>query len=165
MNIFVLDNDPSLAARYHCDKHVVKMITETCQLLSTFLRSKGHTNSILYKSTHINHSCNVWLRESPANFMWLVSLLAGLLIQYRIRYNKFDTFIHAEEIHTYAYNIGCDYIFAGYNMKDHMTPFKLCMPEQYKVEGDPVTSYRNYYIAEKKDFCEWKNEIPEWWKE
>ena len=31
MNIFYLDNDPTTAARYHCNKHVVKMILESAQ--------------------------------------------------------------------------------------------------------------------------------------
>lgn len=35
VNIFMLDHDPVAAARAHCDKHVVKMIVETAQLLST----------------------------------------------------------------------------------------------------------------------------------
>jgi hypothetical protein len=35
MNIFVLDQDPKLAAQAHLDKHVVKMIIEYAQLLST----------------------------------------------------------------------------------------------------------------------------------
>jgi hypothetical protein len=37
MNIFVLDLDPRRCARYHCDFHVGKMITETAQILSTVL--------------------------------------------------------------------------------------------------------------------------------
>jgi len=28
MNIFILDEDPKVAARMQCDKHVVKMIVE-----------------------------------------------------------------------------------------------------------------------------------------
>ena len=35
MNIFVLDEDPIKAAEYHCNKHVVKMILESAQMLST----------------------------------------------------------------------------------------------------------------------------------
>jgi len=35
MNIFYLHNDPQVCAAYHCDKHVVKMILEYAQLLST----------------------------------------------------------------------------------------------------------------------------------
>ena len=35
MNIFYLDNDPKVAAEMHCDKHVVKMLVEYAQILST----------------------------------------------------------------------------------------------------------------------------------
>lgn len=35
MNIFVLDRDPKVAAQMHLDRHVVKMIIEYAQLLST----------------------------------------------------------------------------------------------------------------------------------
>ena len=35
MNIFYLDRDPVIAAQMMCDKHVVKMILESAQMLST----------------------------------------------------------------------------------------------------------------------------------
>jgi hypothetical protein len=35
MNIFYLDKDPIKAAEYSCDKHVVKMILESAQMLCT----------------------------------------------------------------------------------------------------------------------------------
>ena len=35
MNIFYLHENPEICAEYHCDKHVVKMILETAQMLST----------------------------------------------------------------------------------------------------------------------------------
>ena len=35
MNIFYLDKDTIIAAEMMCDKHVVKMILESAQLLST----------------------------------------------------------------------------------------------------------------------------------
>ena len=35
MNIFYLNKDPKICAEQHCDKHVVKMIVEYAQLLST----------------------------------------------------------------------------------------------------------------------------------
>ena len=35
MNIFILDTDPIVAAQLQCDKHVVKMIVESAQMLST----------------------------------------------------------------------------------------------------------------------------------
>ena len=35
MNIFVLDKDPVISAQMMCDKHVVKMCTESLQMIST----------------------------------------------------------------------------------------------------------------------------------
>ena len=35
MNLFILDQDPVVAAQLQCDKHVVKMIVESAQMLST----------------------------------------------------------------------------------------------------------------------------------
>lgn len=35
MNIFYLERDPKIAAEFHCDKHVVKMIVESAQMLSS----------------------------------------------------------------------------------------------------------------------------------
>lgn len=46
MNIFVLDYNPQKAALYHCDKHVVKMILESAQILSSICRLK---NGVLTK--------------------------------------------------------------------------------------------------------------------
>ena len=78
MNIFALSSDPFESAQMMCDKHVVKMIIETAQLLSTAHRvldgeqytdktSNGRSiqrwrltdaydmENSLYKATHINH--------------------------------------------------------------------------------------------------------------
>ena len=34
------------------------------------------------------------------------------------------------------------------------------------VEGDSITSYRNYYREAKRDFAVWSTrDIPEWWRE
>ena len=35
MNIFAVHDNPIISAQQLCDKHVVKMIVESCQLLST----------------------------------------------------------------------------------------------------------------------------------
>ena len=42
MNIFFLHRNPKIAARMQCDKHVVKMVLETAQMLSTAARAQGH---------------------------------------------------------------------------------------------------------------------------
>ena len=46
MNIFVLDTDPVTAAQLQCDKHVVKMIVESAQMLSTAHRMLDGTIQI-----------------------------------------------------------------------------------------------------------------------
>ena len=92
MNIFILNEDPILAAQEQCDKHVVKMIVESAQMLSTVHRmldgsvtmrkSKSgkrtlkyyeladDRENILYKAVHHNHPCTVWSREGCCNYTW-----------------------------------------------------------------------------------------------
>ncbi len=69
MNIFALDTDPVTCAQYHCDKHVIKMILESVQMLSTTCSILGAEAP--YKPTHANHPCTKWVRESWENFGWL----------------------------------------------------------------------------------------------
>ena len=99
MNIFYLDHDVTKCAEMHNDKHVVKMILEYAQLLSTAhrvldgticdgfsdsgRRKKTYTlsdsrNDILYSATHINHPSAVWVRQSDTNYKWLQSMLVTL---------------------------------------------------------------------------------------
>jgi hypothetical protein len=41
------------------------------------------------------------------------------------------------------------------------------MKEEYKVDNDPIKSYRNYYIKDKVRFAKWEPhaETPKWYKE
>lgn len=92
MNIFYLHSDAKECAVMHCDKHVVKMILETAQLLSTAHRLlDGNDDPILYKATHKNHPSAIWTRKSQKNYLWLTSLLQNLCQEYTYRYGK----IHA----------------------------------------------------------------------
>jgi|TARA_R110002020_G_scaffold55040_1_gene152946 hypothetical protein len=164
MNIFMLDNNPFKAARMHCDKHVVKMILESAQMLSTAHRVLDDNDyadaNKLYKATHKNHPSNVWVRESHHNYQWLHSLFVSLLLEYEKRYNK-----------THACDRLVNHLLACPNNIDitnyEITPLPQCMPDQYKVEGDAVQAYRNYYQAEKSYFAKWQRGTsePTWWKE
>ena len=89
MNIFVLDNDINICAKYHCDKHVIKMILESAQMLSSVVRLNGH--DIGYKLTHQNHPCTIWARKSLSNYLWLFQLTDSLNSEYRYRYSKAKT--------------------------------------------------------------------------
>ena len=41
MNIFVLDEDPVISAQQACDKHVVKMILESAQMIKCSIFPQG----------------------------------------------------------------------------------------------------------------------------
>ena len=68
MNIFYLDKNPLVAAIYHHDKHIVKMPTETAQILSTSLRLNGINSEFIYKKTHTKHKSVVWTTKNWDNF-------------------------------------------------------------------------------------------------
>ena len=157
MNIFYLDPDPVEAARMQCDKHVVKMVLETAQLLSTAHRvldgddvaeSKG-----LYKATHKNHPSAVWVRSSCAAYAWTRQHFEALLLEYKLRYGR----VHA-----------CDRLCRELNHEPqnipqlYFDPPPQCMPDQYK-SGCAVTSYRAYYGGEKRSFAKWsRGNCPSW---
>lgn len=146
MNIFAVDYDPVKAARMLCDKHVVKMVLETAQMLSTI-------NSGPYKPTHKNHPCTLWAGDRVTNYLWLVEHGLALADEYTVRYGK----VHKSQA-----------VIEGLSMPpalpDGTTPFALAMPDEYKCD-DPVESYRNYYMS-KAAFCTWKNtQPPDWFLE
>ncbi len=167
MNIFRLHDDPEIAAAMHCDKHVVKMILETAQMLSTAWRmtdsdSKYANEHGMYKSAHKNHPSTVWVRHGALNYFWTKRLFENLCKEYTYRYGKH----HASERLLDAFSDGVP----SYSLKlcviGTPIPFPQCMPDQYKVDGDAVTAYRNYYKGEKAYFAKWNKgrDIPEWWK-
>ena len=150
MNIFILDKDPKICAQYHNDKHVVKMILETAQLLCTAHWETG--TEAPYKSTHKNHPCAVWVRECVENYNWLCDLGVELCIEYTYRYSKRHK---SQDIIEW-----CKNNIPNIKNIGGLTDFKLAMPNDCKI-GDAVTSYREYYINEKKHFSKWKNrEVP-----
>jgi hypothetical protein len=162
MNIFYLDENVKTCAEYHCDKHVVKMIVESTQILSTVLRSFDYDYEFLYKSTHVNHPCVIWTRHSYKNFTFLLDLALMLCIEYTKRYGK----THSCEEIIYRIAIECFDDSFKLNFKEQaFTEPAQCMPIQYRIDGNPIQAYRNYYINEKSSFAKWKlNNIPYWFK-
>ena len=177
MNIFYLDSDPSRCAQQHCDKHVVKMILEYAQLLSTAHRvcdgsvyyeparrsgrmvkryyledSRGEK---LYQATHTNHPSAVWARENAANYFWLFNLFDCLLDEYTHRYGKTHK---CAELKQYLWEPPNNIPMGDF------TPPTLAMPDEHKAVSDcAITCYRDYYHT--KDFAKWTSrKVPEWWK-
>jgi hypothetical protein len=187
MNIFVLDRDPSMAALYHCNKHVIKMILESAQMLCTahwlghlkkadlslsdFKRVKDAQSWLFnnvsedlqppWKLTHARHPCTVWASKNVSNYGWVLRLAESLLQEYTRRYKK----KHASH---------CVVKWLGKNFPPDipdgfLTNHPVCMKEDYKVydtDGNisVVKSYKNYYILDKSRFAKWEPQakMPEW---
>lgn len=182
MNIFYIDTDPYKCAEYMVDKHVVKMILETAQLLSTAHRVLDGTEyvgasksgrkakrwllpddreSVLYSATHINHPSAVWCRESNNNYNWLYCHFTALLDEYTYRYGK---------IHKCADPIFCDALVrvpTNGNIGYFTSPTPA-MAKEYLC-GSSLESYRNYYRLGKTHLHKWtRRPKPEWmidWKQ
>jgi len=154
MNIFVLDKDVKKCAVYHNDKHVVKMILETAQLLcGVHHMVESNKDNIPYRLSHKNHPCSIWARENLSNYFWLCELGLELCKEYTFRYGKKHK---SQDVIEW-----CIQNHPTIPEGEFTEPPKA-MPEQYKT-GSVVESYRQYYIGEKKSFSNWKNRsIPEW---
>ena len=175
MNIFYLDHNVTDCAKMHVDKHCVKMILEYAQLLSTAHRVIDGIQSVgvsktgrkqtqyaipdsrecsLYSATHINHPSAIWARHSSSNYAWLFDMFVSLMEEYTHRYGK----VHAcDRMMEYLKHPPNNIVAGAFTQP---TP---AMPEQYKVAGDSIRSYRNYYIGEKSQMFAWKRrEVPAW---
>lgn len=156
MNIFYLDRDTKLCAQYHTDKHVVKMILESAQLLCTAVNVKAGKQVSPYKTTHVNHPCSIWARQSLTNATWLYQLMIELDTEYYHRYGKHHLSM-LKLIDTNIIELMCEYIPDG----DFTEP-PLSMPDEFKV-ADTVESYRNYYRNAKQHLHTWTNRgTPAW---
>lgn len=156
MNIFALSENPERCALYHCDKHVVKMLLEYCQMMSAshhlFPRTDIQLDK-LYKKGWINHPCTKWVYENTANYAWLYQLTLNLSAVYTYRYNKIHKCTSLFDTLSYFPNI---------KFSETRSPFVMAMPNIYKC-SDPILSYRKYYIAEKSKFAKWKSTPPPYW--
>ena len=182
MNLFILDKDPVKAAQLQCDKHVVKMIVESAQMLSTVHRMLDGTmerrpsksgamlqywklhddrEDIVYKACHFNHPSTIWTRESKANYDWHYKHFIGLCDEYTYRYGKVhSTDTKLREILKTLPN----------NIKTGKTQFKLAMSSNPEcvVNGlggtDAVESYKNFYQTKQERFkmVLTKRETPQW---
>ena len=160
MNIFFLDENPTLSAKYHVDKHVVKMILETAQLLCgvhhmTPQVAPQVAPQVPYKLSHKNHPCAIWSRESLTNYLVLCELGLELCYEYTYRYGRRHK---SQDVIEWC-------LINKPNIPDvGFTEPAKAMPDEYKVKS-VVESYRNYYMGAKSGFAVWKNrEKPSWFK-
>jgi len=141
MNIFFLHFDAQIAATHHCDKHVVKMILESAQLLysSHWVTDATRLPANAYKKTHSNHPCAIWVRESGANYRWLCELGLALCDEFTFRYGK----VHKTRAHLQWLSANPPAL-----PEVGVTEIRQAMPAEYK-RPNPVEAYRAYYIENK----------------
>ena len=165
MNIFYLSDCPQEAAESHNDKHCVKMILESAQMLSTAHRElDGDVPDILYKSTHKNHPSTIWTRSSKQHYDWLYRLFRQLSAEYTLRYSKSGNWGRDLKVHKTWDKLGKILKTTPKNIKDNgwVDP-PQCMPDHCK-KPDTIDAYRNYYLTEKASFSTWKySQQPTWW--
>ena len=173
MNIFYLDNDPTICAQMHNDKHCVKMIVEYAQILSTthrvldgeqYLdtsasgrkvirwRLPDNREKTLYQATHFKHPSAIWTRQTDKNYYWLYRLFCSLLDEYSYRYSK----AHKSS------ELIKPLLSVPENIKSgEFTEPTPAMPDAYKVAGNSILSYHNYYRYGKEHLAKWsKRSIP-----
>lgn len=160
MNLFILYKDPIKSAQAHCDKHVIKMILETCQMLYTAHWTAAHsvllektrmkvetplslsTSPKPYKPAHINHPCTKWIRASLQNYLYACDLGIALGEEYTYRWGK----THSCEEHARWLKANPPALPA-----EGLTSFAIAMDDQYKTCDDAIECYRHYYLTAKKD--------------
>lgn len=190
MNIFILDKDPVIAAQLQCDKHVVKMIVESAQMLSTSHRlldgvavkrpsKSGKTmrtyydlyegtddlemETLLMANAHESHPCTKWTMESIGNYDWHWLHLKALCEEYTYRYGKIHKVERIDPV--VGYSLLQALKILPRNIPDGpMTPFRLAMKSnpECMYEDDPVRSYREFYQTKTFKMVWTKREIPEW---
>ena len=177
MNIFYLDRQPKACAEMHLDKHVVKMIIEYAQLMSTAhrvldgeeyydltannrkikrWRLKDDREAKLMKASHVNHPSNVWARANHLNYKWLYEMWVHLLDEYTYRYGK----VHA-----------CARLKDDLAKLPEKIPVGLseteptpAMPDDCKITNNSLASYHKYYNEKKTRFARWtKRPAPNWY--
>ena len=178
MNIFYLHENPIQNAKWHIDKHIVKMPIEYAQLMSTAhrlldgemyigktaivrnikrWRLHDEREDILYKASHINHPSAIWVRESIENYFQMYKLYMAVLAEFTNRYGK----VHMTDLKLRGILTSPP---MQIDVKTFVDPY-LAMPDDVK-QDDVVEAYRDYYKKYKKSFAKWTNRrIPEFMTE
>lgn len=174
MNIFVLDENPTIAAEMHCDKHVPKMIVEHTQMLAAayystlgisrkkeiahkqnlvnklfqgFPRKKSDGSDWPYAITHVNHPCTVWTRSSIDNWNWLIECTDALCTEFNKRWK-----------HPHSVKAIINWMRQNPPTLPSIgqTQFGVAVPDCFRT-GNATESYKKYY-ATKTSYMkvEWK---------
>ena len=175
MNIFLLDTYIEKSLQYHCDKHVVKMVLEYAQILSTCHHElDGISSSILneiYKPTQKNHPSVVWARAHESHYDTLYEMFRLSLQEYTHRYGKtHKTGQLLELLKSPPHRICTEgKVYKVGTTKFHTLPPQSMTEECRKTPSSPtdldsvIEAYRKYYLIEKKHLLAYRNRnFPKW---
>lgn len=159
MNIFYLSRNIQECARFHCDRHVNKMILESAQLMASVhhLTNAQAVTEIpsLYRLTHKNHPCAVWARKSLQHYEYLFSLCLFLNEEAQYRYGHTKNHLSLDKIISWPVPSIPDIEF--------VEPPK-CVHDDFKGMDDVVEAYRAYYRRDKANIVTWtKRDKPDWY--
>ena len=170
MNIFFINDEPEVAAKQLCSRHIVKMPLESLQILNAVIVRHGATenqqplnkNGLPMKVTHSNHPSTLWAGNTKSNYKWLCRHAKAMCQEYTSRYNK-----------RHFCEDGIDKLSKLDSMipKGNLQPFAIAINDEMKCRKLPefeslsaVEKYRAYYRIDKREICSWgKGWIqPEW---
>ncbi len=191
MNLFILDEDPVLAAIQNCDKHVCKIILEAADMLCLahwetsglspsapreLLTPRVITDKLnrvreIYKyraQSQVNNHVSIWVRTSAQNYRWTVKHGLALCEEYERRYHN-NLKKRGEKHHKAKPFLE----WFDNNLPPlpniGLTEFRQAVarePYDCVRTGDPVTAYREYYVRYKARFAKWRlGNVPQWYKE
>lgn len=175
MNIFILDEDITKSAQYHCDNHCGKMILESAQLIASVLHNIGAPTELLplnkagrpYGAGYRNHPCAKWAGHSLENFKYLHDLMAALAEEFQYRKGT----VHASYtsvMQSGSYNVSED-LFSnkGLTVPANCTLIKNLWDgtdiSNFQSWEQAVSIYRRYYLWYKSHLLQYtKRETPYW---
>jgi hypothetical protein len=157
MNLFYLHRNPRRAAIAQCDKHVVKMVLETAQVLCTARHYHGYDAP--YDPTHRNHPVVHWAQGRRKHYRWLWNHGMALGEEYTRRYGE------KHESHRVIESFSENPVpqpFVGFRRPPATVPDEL---KVYQTDLPRVLLFRVYYMTHKYEIAEWSNgrQPPEWW--
>jgi hypothetical protein len=168
MNIFVVDVRPEIAARQLCNRHIIKMPSETVNLLLWPFKLQGidlpkNENGETIRLSHLNHPCSIFTRLNSVNYNWVWSHYFYLCAEYKERYKRtHGSFIYNQFILENYSKLNLPY-------GDNLTDFPRCFGNVINLEDSndicTVDLYHKYYWLDKQEFARWPSidKIPSWW--
>lgn len=177
MNIFVTDPDPIVSARELCDRHVrSKMQIESAIMLAhcfsqEVLNEAPRTKTGKVRKSgkgYFKHQCSVWVRESRANFDWLVSHALEMFNERRFRWPDADNHFTENFILWCRENRSQTIVPEG-----DLTPFAIaigadsaCRKVTEDFDNLVATEQYRRYIKHDKTFATWTTrERPSWYEQ